>query len=370
LLLRAQDRTFLHEHLATLGDTLAISRVSTSAGGFAGRTFDVGAYEKEEIDLIEVDTQGRQRRCEVFAAERLGDAIARLYERYADLLPDGPARIRAAATARSVATALTGPYDAERYASMLAPAVEVVDHRTLGTWSARGAEAVLAHLRAMLEVADDVAFRDHEVLGLRSDALLTRRTHAGTARAGGGAYERLFLILWVFGTDGLQMRGEYFDADRDAEALARFDKLAAEPPATARITNAATRARDRLQEAFDARDWDAFGPLCAPGLVYDDRRRFIRLTGDRDMFVAAARWLASQGFSSSRRLLATAGDRLALEHIRWFAGTPDAPDAQVETLHLTEVDPEARLVAVIVFDPDDRRGASAELLERSSRACT
>src|SRR2546425_12499947 len=56
----------------------------------------------DEIILIEVDPDGRRRRSEDFAADRLGDAVARLYERYADLLPDGPARVRAAATARAV----------------------------------------------------------------------------------------------------------------------------------------------------------------------------------------------------------------------------------------------------------------------------
>ena len=37
-------------------------------------------------------------RSEVFAADQLGAAVARLYERYAELLPEGPARERAAAT--------------------------------------------------------------------------------------------------------------------------------------------------------------------------------------------------------------------------------------------------------------------------------
>jgi len=31
--------------------------------------------------------------------------------------------------------------------------------------------------------------------------------------------------LWVFGTDGLLSRVEWFDADRPAEALARFEEL-------------------------------------------------------------------------------------------------------------------------------------------------
>ena len=120
-----------------------------SASGVISEKFDVGAYERQEINLIEVDPSGRRRRSEWFAADRLGDAIARLYERYADLVPDGPARIRAAATARSVAAVL-GPHDPDRYAAAFAPTIEVVDHRTLGTWSARGAEAVLQNERGWL----------------------------------------------------------------------------------------------------------------------------------------------------------------------------------------------------------------------------
>src|SRR5207244_12716760 len=118
------------------------------------------------------------------------------------------------------------------------------------------------------------------------------------------------------------------------------------------------------QEAFEARDWGAFEASFAPGFVFDDRRRFILLTGDRDMFMATGQFAASQGFSNSPTLLATAGDRLALEHHRLFTGAPDAPDAEVETLVLTEVDAEGRLVAYIAFDPDDRRAASAEMLDR------
>src|SRR5205823_6141632 len=169
----------------------------------------------------------------------LGDAVALLYERYAELLPDGPARARAAATARSVAG--IAAFELDRWAAAVAPAIEVVDHRTLGTWSARGAEAFLDHLRAVLGLADDAATRDDDVLALQPDALLVCRTHFGTARAGGGAYERLFLLLHVFGADGLVMRLEFFDSDREDEALARFDELTT----GARLTGAPLRAAER-----------------------------------------------------------------------------------------------------------------------------
>jgi class 3 adenylate cyclase/tetratricopeptide (TPR) repeat protein len=224
-LLQAKHPTLVAEPLATLGDSLVLCRESTSASGFVGRTFDVGPYERVEIAVIEVDAQARQRRRESFAADRLGDAVVRLYERYAPLLPDGPARAGGAATPRAVA-AMLGPYDLDRYATALAPDVEYVDHRTLGLGSADGADALLRLLGTLLDLADDIANRVDDVLGLRTDALLLRWTNFGTIRLGGGAYERHFIWLGVFGTDGLLTRIEVFDPDRDAEAHARFDELA------------------------------------------------------------------------------------------------------------------------------------------------
>src|SRR5262249_45763961 len=135
-----QDATYREEPLATLGDSLALCRQYASAPGLTGKTFDVGAYEIEQLALIEVDAEGRRRRGELFTSNHLGDAVVRLYERYAALLPDGPERARAAATARSIAV-YPGPVDLDRCAAALAPLVDYVDHRTIGLESTRGAEA-------------------------------------------------------------------------------------------------------------------------------------------------------------------------------------------------------------------------------------
>src|SRR5262249_29470019 len=139
---RIQDLTRRADPLATLGDSLALSRAWWSGSG-AGRSFDVGAYEVEAITLVETDAQGRSRRTELFGEHKLGAAVVRLYERYAEILPDGPGRTRATVTARAAAKLLRGRFDPDRVATALASDIEYVDHRILGTWSARGAEAVL-----------------------------------------------------------------------------------------------------------------------------------------------------------------------------------------------------------------------------------
>src|SRR5207249_61212 len=137
-LLKAQDPTLSHEPLATLGDSLGLFRMSLSASGAGAADWmsDIGATQIDQIILIEVDPDGRCRRSEDFAADRLGDAVARLYERDADLLPDGPERARAAATARAVAAMLVSLNEESR-ASALASDVEFVDHRLLGFGSGR-----------------------------------------------------------------------------------------------------------------------------------------------------------------------------------------------------------------------------------------
>src|SRR5262249_47323972 len=123
-LVEAQDATIRIEGLATLGDSLALARQWVSASEARGRTWDVGPFVAASLQLIEVDGEGRGARSEIFAANRLGDAVVRLYQRYAELLPEGSARTRAAATASSVATFL-GPPDFDRYATVVGPDVEM-----------------------------------------------------------------------------------------------------------------------------------------------------------------------------------------------------------------------------------------------------
>ena len=304
ILFGAEGLTFAHEPLATLGESLALCRGRVSFA--AVDQIDLGHFGAANMDSIvfmEVDARGQRRHTEFFAVDRLGDAVTRLYERYADLLPDGPARARAAATARSAAI-LLGPPDLDRYGAAFAPWIEFADHRTVGFAAGRGADALLRGFRGLFEVAADINVRVDEVFCLQSDALLVRWATSGTDRTGGGAYEMHLLLLWVFGSDGLLTHNEQFDVDRDDEALARFDALTA-APAAARFANAATRTVERFERCWRERDWDGVVATLAPTHRVDDRRALLRL-----------RLSAEDSFASLRFSLRDALEPLALRAAR------------------------------------------------------
>src|SRR5262245_37093114 len=369
-LLRAEEPTCRHEPLATLGDSLALFRQSISGTGFAGGTFDVGAYRKEIVGVTEADVQGRRRWAEIFAVDHLGDAIVRLYERYAELLPEGPARARAAATARSVAMRV-GAVDLDRFAEAFAPDIEVVDHRVLGTWSAHGAEAVLQNLRSLLDLSHGVVVHYDDILALRSDALLVRVTVVGTACAGGGAYERLYLGLLAWGADGLVTRWEHFDVDRDAEALARFDELAAGPvavrPVQRRVrANAASTNVSRFEAAINAGGTDA-------SMIADAAETIDHTTGvtyGRSAILAVMR--SNRRFREltlRSEVLATLGDALVLTRELFAASgyvdwTVDMAAVERDRFMLIEVDSHARRRRTEIFAVNRLGDAVARLYER------
>src|SRR5262249_338134 len=148
--------------------------------------------------------------------------------RYAELLPEGPARARASATAHAIA-AVFGPMTLERFAAIVGPDVEFVDNRPLGLPSSRGRDAFRRLLGSLLDAVADIANPPGALLAVAPDAFLLLYTHFGTERPGGGAFERPFLLLALFDADGLVSHWEFFPLDREAEALARFDELVSRP---------------------------------------------------------------------------------------------------------------------------------------------
>jgi hypothetical protein len=381
---------------ATLGEALALCRFHYVSDDWVTHDFEASPTELELIVLIEATPDARASRIEMFMPDHLGDAIARLYQRHAGRLDIGPERERAVATAQSVAK-LVAPPDMTRYASALAPDLEFVDHRTVGFATGRGAEALLRGFGSLLEAATNVTTRVVEVLALEPNQMLLRWMTSGTDRVGGGVFESTFMLLWKFGPDGRVVRDETFDDGHETEALARFDALATDldvpdrrhrpavPGADStdeasagfderssdplRIpSNAATRTVDRILAWIERGNWEALRDVCWP-IEFDDRRRLFRTSGDREQFVANCRFIREAGMRPTRTVLAAPGDGLELHRMLWSSDR-DGRRSVVETLEVIEVDGDGRVVRAIIFDPDDRRAASAELVGRYASSAT
>ena len=372
-LFRSNHPYYEAEEIAALGEFLVLVHRRYGAGSASNDRYDVGAYENEAIQLFEVDERGLCCRSEVFAADRVGDAIVRLYERYADPLPEGAARTRAQSTARTVAVVAPGGlhrdgrFDLDAYEAVFRPDVEVVDHKLVSGGATRGTQTQFRLMAATAEVGEQVASTCQDVLALTPDGLLLRWLVTGVGREGGGAFEWAFLRLFVFDRDGRVARYELFEDDREAEALARFDALVGghTPDLGAHpFDNAASRADRLLFDRFNARDWPAIEALAAPDLVFDERRRMVRNTCGREVWLEQFRVLFDVPASRfATELRATRGECLALSLHRFEGEVAGGggPLAMDDHLALHEVDRDGRIRAIVLFDLEDDDAAYAEL---------
>src|SRR5262249_35920382 len=146
-----------------------------------------------------------------------------------------------------------------------------------------GATQHLDGMRSIFDLSSEVGIRTDDILGLHPNGLLVRWAQFGTARTGGGAYERSFLLLSLFGPDGLVTRQELFAMDSVVAALARFNELTGEIEATSlppalparRVRpNAATASSARFETAITAQDADAF-----PTFFAEDYQAINHITG-------------------------------------------------------------------------------------------
>ncbi|MBI1817962.1 MAG: nuclear transport factor 2 family protein [Deltaproteobacteria bacterium] len=201
---------------------------------------------------------------------------------------------------------------------------------------------------------------DHATVSDRAVLLII--TWAGTRE--GGAFE--IAKVGVFEIDDLgRIRCiDQYDLDQVDAARARFAELVLGPVEALRpdplriLPNAASLARDRALEAFAARDWLALRALTSRDMVWEDRQKRALLTGDVELWISSLQTV-SPWVRFEHELIATVGDRVALEHVGWVGG-PKGGEFQIEQITLTEVDADGRIRASITFDLDDRRAAFAE----------
>jgi hypothetical protein len=344
-----------HELVATRGDRLALVRAR-----YRGAGRDFGQTEIAHLLLIEVDENGKRLANVAFDQGDLDAAYEELDARY-DAGEAAPfagvreplRRLRRAVKAR----------DWNRMAAVLAPDFVAKDHRPVGVLTFDSGEAYVAAFRALVELAPDAVLRTHHVLAIDGRGALVVGSWAGTRD--GGAFEMPAASVFFVGPDRRIRRVDFYGQGQLGEARARFEELRPDP---LRIPpNAATRARDRWFAAFEAGDREALEALVAPGMHYEDRERGSRVSGDRATLIQS---MLSRGraVKLSRTLLATAGDRLALERVLFpgtgWQGIDDAGEFEQEFLVLVEIDAGGRTVAAIFFEPIDRRAASREMFER------
>jgi hypothetical protein len=166
--------------------------------------------------------------------------------------------------------------------------------------------------RRLFEESPDAIIEPLYYLTIEPHGTLAVAHTLGTNRSG-GAFENVFVQVVVPSSCA-----ELFELDDLELARARFEELRPDPM---RIPpNAASRARDRSFEAWEARDWDALRALARPDFVFEDRSKRALVTGGLEMWLENNRFL--QGGSFERERIATAGDRIVLDR----ALMKNAPD--------------------------------------------
>ena len=128
------------------------------------------------------------------------------------------------------------------------------------------------------------------------------------------------------------------------------------------FANAASATAEPVIAAIVAHDWEGFARLLTDDFHMSDRRRVVQLELDKAEYVAFTRELADGRSARGQSLLiATRGERLALNRSRFEFADADVGPSEISFLILTEVDDNGRIVAYVRFDLEDLDAAYAEL---------
>src|SRR5262249_1835533 len=139
-------------------------------------------------------------------------------------------------------------------------------------------------------------------------------------------------LLVEVDTRGRMIRNVRWDVEDLDAAYAELDarwaagEAAAHPLAskwTVAKPNAATAATDRWQALAEGGDWDAVRAGCAPGMIFEDRQGFALLSGGSALQIASLRERRTIGARAERRVMGTAGERVAVLRMLWSGGPAD-----------------------------------------------
>jgi DNA-binding SARP family transcriptional activator len=327
--------------IATRGRNLVLVRIGFSRGE------GVEAFLSDFLIIVEIDADERISANIVFDLEDIDAAIAELDARYV---------AGEAADHAHVWSVIVGAYGAinRRELPATTPDFEDEDHRRGAAFAAGD---MIEYLRAGWDLGLDISFYIEAVHRLSGLGAVVTHKGCWTSREG---FDAEWREVMLFTADGDSFsRCEVFDeADVDA-AIARFEELSRPVP---RLENAASQAFQRAEAYIAARDWDGVAEIAAENFSVDDRRRVVNagIRYGRDAAIRESQSLADVGFTlTTVGVMATRGARLALVRVRASVSDPEA--ILNDAPNLVEIDADGRIVAIVVFDPDDFAAAIAEL---------
>lgn len=330
--------------LATRGGRLALNRARYSRCGP-----ELDAFRVDFLQIIEIDTAERIAAMAAYDLDDFDAAVAELDRRYlaGEAAPHARTWSAVAGTFASIR---------EHEFPALTSDCASIDHR-------RAAAFVRGELAEYISAGWDLdqTIRPYvEVVHRLSDlGAVCSYAAFGASNEGFDAEWREIAVATVRG-DAVN-RCELFDqADLDA-AIARFQQLSRP---VHQPENTASQVAERFLGRFAAHDWDALANMLAEDFSTEDRRRVVGVEArhGRDAEIASMRVVADLGGTNMKStVVATRGTRLILTRLS-YADWDQAPGAfRTDVLDVIEVDSDERLLARIVFDPDDFDAAVTEL---------
>ena len=328
--------------IATRGDCLALVRQRVS-GSKQSEAF--GSYV---LNLVEMDSRNLFARGVAFDVDGIDSALTELDSRYL--------AGEAAPHAQTWSLVMAGYAAFNRgELSALTSDFASIDHRRATAFAPGD---LVGYLQAAWEDSPGTRIHIEAVHRLSDRGAVVTHFSAGTSRAGFHAEWRDIAVAMVDGDAFGRM--ELFDAtDLDA-ALARFDELSATTPSV----NVASRTIERFVRCFATSDWDALAETLHLQFTLDDRRRVVGagIRRGRDAEIDDLRAFTDIGLMNAAfTVLATRGERLVLSRTTLRQRDRRIDDVHSDMLAMTEVDAEGRMIATVLFDPDDIDAANPEL---------
>ena len=331
------------EVVATRGEHLVLSRIRT-----ASRDQGPDEFGSVDLDVLEIDADGRGVARVVFNLDDFDAAIAELDARYI--------AGEAAPHARTWSI-IAGAYAAlnRRELPPTTPDWVNIDHRR-GTSFAPGEMPAL--LDAAWSLTTDLTHSIEAVHRLSDRGAVCTHAAHGVSHDGFEAEWRGVDLLTVDGD--MVNRCELFDEAELDVAIARFKQLSRPEP---RLENAASQASERYMAHFAARDWDELAKVLADDILVDDRRRVVNagIKRGRDGEIANLRAAADVGITYlASVVIAARGQRLILARVSGGEGGGSGEFLN-EVLGVVEINSDNQHSAIVLFELNDFDAAIAEL---------